>query len=357
MIHHADLAMKPTHLLPFIIVPIALLGGVVAGFLSESTKPKAAQPPKHQQSFAKARKSFQTQLQRQEFSNDPVPNPPSAIARKVKFPSSAGQLSAYITLPPAPANSAKPATSAKSPAIVWLSGGFCNCIDGDFWKPAPRKNDQTASAFRKAGIITMYPARRGGNEKVGIKEGFYGEVDDVLAAVDYLAKQPGVDPTRIYLGGHSTGGTLALLVAAAGGKNRFRSVFAFGPVEEIAGYGDELPFDVRDRKERLMRSPKNWINSIQSPTFVIEGTERGNLDSLQALAKIAEHPHLKFYPVTGADHFTVLAPINDYLAKKILQDKGPTSNIQFQPNELNQIFASTRSKPKAEFRRQIFARN
>jgi dipeptidyl aminopeptidase/acylaminoacyl peptidase len=353
--------MKPTHLLPFIIVPIALFGGVVAGFMSARDQPKVArQPPAYQQSFAKARKSFQTQLQRQEFSNDPVPNPPRTIARKVKFSSSAGQLSAYITLPPAPAkpsNSTKPTAPAKSPAIVWLGGGFCNCIDGDFWKPAPRSNDQTASAFRKAGIITMYPARRGGNEKVGIKEGFYGEVDDVLAAVDYLAKQPGVDPTRIYLGGHSTGGTLALLVAAAGGKNRFRSVFAFGPVDEIAGYGDELPFDLGDRKERLMRSPKVWLNSIQSPTFVIEGTERGNLDSLQTLAKIAEHPNLRFYPVTGADHFTVLAPINDYLAKKILQDKGPTSNIQFQPNELNQIFASDRTKPKAQFRRQIFARN
>jgi hypothetical protein len=186
LLRDRDSAMKPTHLLPFIIIPIALFGGVVAGFMSEKAQPNAAPPPKHQQSFAKARKSFQTQLQRQEFSNDPVPNPPIAIARKVKFPSSAGQLSAYITLPPPakPNNSTKPAAPAKSPAIVWLSGGFCNCIDGDFWKPAPRTNDQTASAFRKAGIITMYPARRGGNEKVGIKEGFYGEVDDVLAAVD-----------------------------------------------------------------------------------------------------------------------------------------------------------------------------
>jgi hypothetical protein len=71
------------------------------------------------------------------------------------------------------------------------------------------------------------------------------------------------------------------------------------------------------------------------------------------------HPHLWFYPVTDADHFTVLAPISDYLAKKIAQDTGVASNIQFQLKELNQVFASDRPKaiPKAQFRRQIFAQN
>jgi acetyl esterase/lipase len=348
--------MKSSHLLPLIVTPIAMVAGCTAGVQPQTSAPQTARASsEYQQSFAKARKSFQTQLRRQESSPDPVPNPPAAIARKVKFASTAGQLAAYITLPP---KSAKP-TTTKYPAIVWLSGGFCNCIDNDAWKPAPRTNDQTASAFRQAGIITMFPARRGGNEKVGVKEGFFGEVDDVIAAVDFLAKQPNVDPKRIYLGGHSTGGTLALLVAAAVGPNRLRSVFAFGPVDEIAGYGDELPFDVNDRKERLMRSPKVWINSIQAPTFVIEGTKRGNLDSLNNLAKIAEHPNLRFYPVKDADHFTVLAPITDYLAQKIIHDTGATSNIQFSPQAVNQFFANDRAKPlpKAQFSRPIVAQN
>jgi dipeptidyl aminopeptidase/acylaminoacyl peptidase len=54
---------------------------------------------------------------------------------------------------------------------------------------------------------------RGGNDNPGRREGFLGEVDDVLAAADHLSKLPHIDPTQIYLGGHSTGGTLALLVA------------------------------------------------------------------------------------------------------------------------------------------------
>jgi acetyl esterase/lipase len=357
-------AMKPIHRLTVILLPIALLAACGGTPATKSKSPQSnasSAVPASQPSFAKARKSFRTQLQRQESSANPVPNPPAAIARKVKFAAPAGQLSAYITHPPKPA---KP--GQKSPAIVWLSGGFCNCIDGDFWKPAPRTNDQTASAFRKAGIITMYPARRGGNEKVGIKEGFYGEVDDVIAAVDFLAKQPGVDPTRIYLGGHSTGGTLALLVAAAAGKQRLRSVFAFGPVADIAGYGDELPFNRRNRLERRMRSPQVWLNAIAVPTFVIEGTREGNHTDLKTLSQQATQPYIRFYPITGADHFTVLAPINDYIAQKIRADNGPTSNIELSPAALNQAFARHRQppigdrpakplSPKAQFRRVIVA--
>jgi dipeptidyl aminopeptidase/acylaminoacyl peptidase len=59
----------------------------------------------------------------------------------------------------------------------------------------------------------MFPSLRGGNDNPGRHGGFYGEVDDVLAAHDYLSRQPYVDPKRIYPGGHSTGGTLALLTA------------------------------------------------------------------------------------------------------------------------------------------------
>jgi acetyl esterase/lipase len=42
---------------------------------------------------------------------------------------------------------------------------------------------------------------------------FYDEVDDVLAAARFLANQLGVDPTQLFLAGHSVGGTTALLAA------------------------------------------------------------------------------------------------------------------------------------------------
>src|SRR5262249_10849495 len=148
--------------------------------------------------------------------------------------------------------------------------------------------------------IMMYPSLRGGNDNPGFQEGFFGEVDDVLAATDYLAKQDAVDPKRIYLGGHSTGGTLALLAAAS--TDRFRAVFSFGPVADVAGYGaNRLPFDTSNRRELELRAPGRWLHSIQCPVFVFEG-EKGNLGSLQDLARISTNPLVRCYPVKGADH-------------------------------------------------------
>src|SRR5262249_2655167 len=146
---------------------------------------------------------FQTKLVRKEAAKEAVPQPPGRLFRVIRYDSPAGKLAAYL--------SPDPQDGKKHPAVVWVFGGFDNGIGETAWEDAPPSNDQSASAFRRAGIIMMYPSFRGGNDNPGFKEGFYGEVDDVLAAADYLAKQDYVDSSRIYLGGHSTGGTLALL--------------------------------------------------------------------------------------------------------------------------------------------------
>src|SRR5207237_2146906 len=140
-----------------------------------------------------------------------------------------------------------------------------------------------------------------------------GEVDDVLAAADYLAKQDYVDPARICLGGHSTGGTLVLLVAEC--SDRFRAVFSFGPVDDVRGYGPEyLPFDTANRRELELRSPGLWLHSIRAPVFVFEGTTQGNLVCLQAMARGSTNAQVHFLAVRGATHFSVLAPVTRLIA-------------------------------------------
>jgi pimeloyl-ACP methyl ester carboxylesterase len=277
-------------------------------------------------SLARARNAFRTQLS---FSGmEPgAPMPPASMFRKINYPSAVGPLAAYLSL--------DPQDGSRHPAIIWLTGGDCNSI-GDVWSPNPRNNDQSAAAYRNAGIVMMFPSLRGGNNNPGRHEGFYGEVADVLDAYDYLSRLPYVDPTRIYLGGHSTGGTLALLTAEL--RNPFRAVFSFGPVGDVSGYGtDLLPlnFNQADQRERTLRSPGYWLASAQGVVFVIEGTGTpSNISALSAMQRVSQNAALHFISVAGANHFSVLAPSNEVIARKILNDLPSHKQFEMSESEL-----------------------
>lgn len=315
------------------VASVAVL--LFAGCASRQAQPESAVAPQTQSkpqpvSLTSARRGFKTVLSPQKGVKTPLESAPPKIFRTVKYPAPSGAPAAYL--------SPDPGDGRKHPAIIWITGGDCNSI-GDVWSPSPRGNDQTAAAYRKAGLVMMFPSLRGGNDNPGVKEGFLGEVDDVLAAVKFLEKQPYVDAKRIYLGGHSTGGTLALLVAEC--SNRFRAVFAFGPVGDVAGYGADsglLPFDINNEKEVELRSPGYWLDSIRSPVWVFEG-DKGNIDALRAMRDISTNPKAHFMEVKGADHFSILAPTNEFIAGKILRDNAAASNVAFSAHEINRNFA------------------
>jgi acetyl esterase/lipase len=272
-------------------------------------------------SLAVARAEWKTHPTSEAHGDDRAPVPPPAELVAVDYPSAVGNLEAYV--------SPDPKDAKKHPAIIWITGGDCNSL-GDVWSDTPVDNDQTARAFRRAGVVTMYPALRGGNDGPGSQEGFYGEVDDVIAAASYLEKVPYVDPARIYLGGHSTGGTLALLVAES--TSRFRATFAFGPVSDVRGYGGSfVPLELEEQHEIELRAPGVWLHSVTTPTFVMEGAGRpgrtSNAKSLVAMRKTSKNPQIHFALAEGHDHFSILAPVTALLAQKILADTGPTTNI------------------------------
>jgi dipeptidyl aminopeptidase/acylaminoacyl peptidase len=215
------------------------------------------------ESLLDTRQGFSTTLVKKEVDGAPVPDPPKNVLQSVTYNSPVGDLAAYISL--------SPRDGKRHPAIIWIFGGFSNGIGETAWAPASPDNDQSARAFRDAGIIMMYPSLRGGNRNPGLHESSYGEVNDILSALDYLKKKGYVDPKRIYLGGHSTGATLALLVAES--TDQFRSIFTFGPVSDVRAYGaNALAFDISKPREFELRAPVKWLNAISKPTFVFEGT-------------------------------------------------------------------------------------
>jgi hypothetical protein len=271
-----------------------------------------------------ARAGFVSRIVADQEPGGPVPEPPAGVFERVEYRSPAGSLAAYVT--------PDPGDGQKHPAIVWITGGDCNSI-GEVWEPAEPGSDQTAAAYREAGIVMMFPSLRGGNSQGGHREGFLGEIDDVIAAAKALAKRPYVDPDRIYLGGHSTGGTLAMLVAES--TDRFRAVFAFGPVDRISRYGGNFVYHANggDPKEDLLRSPENWLDSVKRPLFVIEGSD-GNSVALRAMREKNTNGRIQFVEVEGQDHFGILGPANAVIASKILADTGAASGITLQAGEL-----------------------
>jgi acetyl esterase/lipase len=247
---------------------------------------------------------------------DPLEEPPKEWFKLIKYKAPVGPCAAYVSVPPDPAK--------RGPAIVWLTGGFPVGGAGDSaWTRQPVTNDQGASIYRAHGIVMMYPSLRGTFGNPGKQESFYGEVEDVIAAAKHLASLPYVDPKQIYLGGHSTGGTMALLVAQS--TDLFRAAFCFGPSISPRGYGAEaMAYDVDNEKENELRSPLLHVDCIQTPTWVIEGTIDGNLESLEELRKMGSavnNPLLHCLAIVRGNHFDILAPLNRLIAERITKLK------------------------------------
>jgi len=266
------------------------------------------------QTMAEARKNYITSIIDDVHERDALPTPPENLFIRSDYLTDDGlRLASFI--------SPDPRDNMKHPAIIWLTGGDSNSL-GDFWTPGPKSNDQTASALRKAGLIMMFPSLRGGNGNPGKREFFFNEVNDVIAAAAHLARQPYVDPNKIYLGGHSTGGTLALLTAQMGAK--FSGVFALGPVAEIDSY-DRLFPQLRSGTqsgEMRLRSPINWLHGVTSPTYLIEGTESPNIAPLDQLCSKSKNPQIHCIRVKSANHFDVIDRAAKVIATSIIMHTG-----------------------------------
>src|SRR5206468_2647773 len=158
-----------------------------------------------------------------------------------------------------------PPAAGKKPAVLFLHGGFA--FGSEDW-------DQ-AKPFRDAGFVTMLPILRGENGQPGSYTMFYDEVDDVAAAAEVLAKTPGVDPNRIYVAGHSAGGTLAMLGAMT--SKRFKGCASFsGSPDQVAFVREQedlAPFDPDDVTELMMRSPLAFPKSFKCPARLYWGDQ------------------------------------------------------------------------------------
>jgi formylglycine-generating enzyme required for sulfatase activity/dienelactone hydrolase len=211
--------------------------------------------------YARARAGFQTKLVRK----GPAPQgwfplkPPDGVS-ETEYTSGELRLKAWVNRPAD--------EKRKHPAVVFLHGGFAFGM-GDW--------DQT-KPYRDAGFVVLAPMLRGENGQPGAFSFWYDEVDDVLAAAEYLSKQAYVDAKRLFVAGHSVGGTMTLLAALA--SNRFRAAASFDGFPYWGSFTEDpnLPFDKSDAREIQLRSAIAYVGSLKCPLRIYhQARDRGQL--------------------------------------------------------------------------------
>lgn len=270
---------------------------------SSSTDPpdeSARWPPAASEDYAAARKQFRPHLVKQA----PAPQPWDPVevpqdARELGFESGGLHLTAWIS-----SDAANHATAPR-PAVLFLHGGFAFDL-GDWQMTRP---------FRDAGFVVMTPILRGENGQPGSFSAFYDEVDDVLAAADALAQQPGVDPGHLYVAGHSVGGTLTMLAALA--STRFRAAASLsGAPSQLSWMPRQrkiAPYDLNDHEEVRMRSPILFAGSFKSPTRLYWGNQESFFDkATRDTARLAKAAGLDVEAVqVEGDHMGMVKPAID----------------------------------------------
>lgn len=74
------------------------------------------------------------------------------------------------------------------------------------------------------------------------------------------------------------------------------------------------------------------------PTYIFEGVDGGNIDAAKLLGESSSNPRLNVIGIAGTDHFTILAPMNELIAKKLLADTGDVAAVEITDAELTAAF-------------------
>ncbi|MBB3999966.1 alpha/beta hydrolase family protein [Aureimonas pseudogalii] len=237
-----------------------VLAALAAGLCTPGAVLAEPQEPRWiREDYAAARRGFETRLLRRgpaPGDAPPLEAPPGV--RAISYRSDGLDLVAWVSQTGDPAR--------LRPGILVLHGG--NALWPGHW--------DIARPFAEAGFVALMPAVRAENGLPGAFSGFYDETADVVAAAETLRALPGVDPARLFVAGHSVGGTLTLLAALA--SPLFRGAASFSGNPDAAAFfrhfTEDLRFDPGRPAEFEMRSAACFAANFRCPVLMLRaGTE------------------------------------------------------------------------------------
>jgi carboxymethylenebutenolidase len=211
---------------------------------------------------------------------------------EVVFPSRGRQLHGFLW---------RPEGNGPFAAIVWNHGS----------EKMPGSQPALASFYTAHSYVFLAPHRRGQGRSPGdwiqdqvaqappgerarrMVELQQAEVDDVVAALNYLKSQPFVDPARIAISGCSYGGIQTLLAGELDLGVKALVPFAPGAMS----WEQNQPL-----QDRLIRA----VDTAKAPVFVIQADNDFSLAPSRVLSKEAKKKHKDFqsriYPAFGTSH-------------------------------------------------------
>lgn len=233
---------------------------------------------------------------------------------KITYPSTDGlMIPAYLF---------EPLASGRYPAIVEVHGGQHGSVSS--------RSLARITAWVQSGYVVLAPDYRGSS---GYTEDYYAtadyggrEIDDMLAAVDYLEALPSVLPGRAGIIGASHGGYNALM-AVIRYPDRFRvAVDLFGPTDlvyrltakpeenantdsgDVAYFAKMVGHTIDEAPELYrQRSPRFLAERIKVPLLILHGDKDQVVDVKESLWLVealqqAGNKQFQYVILEGANH-------------------------------------------------------
>lgn len=170
-------------------------------------------------------------------------------------------------------------------------------------------------AYELDGPLARDPSSKAWFKAVSEFKNAEAGLNNARAALDYaLAKIPQIDPSRIYTAGHSSAGTVSLLVAER--EPRVRAAVAYAPASDVEKFLGEtnvaaLVSVIPDYREFLKRtSPYAGAKDLNCPLFLFHAEDDkvvGIAYSEDFVKEVSKHnSSVTFVRVAKGGHFNAM---------------------------------------------------
>jgi dipeptidyl aminopeptidase/acylaminoacyl peptidase len=173
----------------------------------------------------------------------------------------------YVFLP------ARPEPGRRYPGLVAVHGGYHFSLNEEFFGYIERAVAE--------GYVVIFPEYRGsrgyGAEHYNAQDYGGKDVDDVLAAADYLSGRAPVDPSRLGIVGRSRGGMIALLAIERAPK-KFRAAVDVVGIADFVAY---MSYKPDYRRQDVARTPRLGGTPAENLPAYLEASPLTHADKIQ----------------------------------------------------------------------------